>query len=229
MDNRCFNTYNTTKMTGSDYITAKKRRTLFNASRTIAIGNSNIPAGYLVKQNNAIYNGPIYINPNTSTSTSTSNGCLIGAKSYELLYDVIKGKPVDISHFDNIINPASSNASWSGSIMTTEQISAISNVPSADSGFINNAMFYFPSQNFLIFPQAVDAEGDYVFPGMIVDHTNTLFSPVCNNGNNYIQNVDLIINKNTLTDKQISLFLSNNTTLDSGVFPYPLNFNNTTC
>ena len=67
MNNRCFNTYNTTKMSGSDYIKAKKRKTLFQASRTIAIGNinSNIPAGYLVKQNNAVYNGPIYINPNT--------------------------------------------------------------------------------------------------------------------------------------------------------------------
>jgi hypothetical protein len=227
MDNRCFNTYNTTKMTGSDYITAKKRRTLFKASRTIAIGNSNIPAGYLVKQNNAIYNGPIYINPNTSTSTS--NGCLIGAKSYELLYDVIKGKPVDISHFDNIINPASSNASWSGSIMTTAQKSAISNMPSTYSNSVMDTMYYLPSQNFLIYPKSLNDETNDVFPGMIVDPTNTLFSPVCNNGNNYIQNVDLIINKNTLTDKQIALFLSNNTTLDSGVFPYPVNFNNTTC
>ena len=227
MDNRCFNTYNTTKMSGSDYITAKKRRTLFQASRTIAIGNSNIPAGYLVKQNNAVYNGPIYINPNTATSTS--NGCLIGAKSYELLYDVIKGKPVDISQFDNIINPASSNASWSGSIMTTAQESAISNVPSTYSNCVMNTMYYLPSQNFLTHPKSLNDGTNDVFPGMIVDPTNTLFSPVCNNGNNYIQNVDLIINKNTLTDTQIALFLSNNTTLDSGVFPYPLNFNNTTC
>ena len=81
----------------------------------------------------------------------------------------------------------------------------------------------------LIYPKSLNDETNDVFPGMIVDPTNTLFSPVCNNGNNYIQNVDLIINKNTLTDKQIALFLSNNTTLDSGVFPYSVNFNNTTC
>jgi hypothetical protein len=226
MDNRCFNTYNTTKMTGSDYITSKKRKTLFQASRTIAIGNNNIPAGYLVKQNNAVYNGPIYINPNTS---STSNGCLIGAKSYELLYDVIKGKPVNVSQFDNIINPASSNGSWSGSIMTTIQDSAISNVPSTYSNSVMDTMYYLPSQNSTIDSNSLNNGTNDVFPGMIVDPTNTLFSPVCNNGNNYIQNVDFIINKNNITDTQIALFLSNNTTLYSGIFPYPLNFNNTTC
>lgn len=227
MDNRCFNTYNTTKMSGSDYITSKKRKTIFQASRTIAIGNNNIPAGYLVKQNNAVYNGPIYINPNTLTSTS--NGCLIGAKSYELLYDVIKGKPVDVSQFDNIINPASSNGSWSGSIMTTTQDSAISNVPSTYLNSAMNTMYYLPSQNILTHSNSLNDGTNDVFPGMIVDPTNTLFSPLCNDGNNYIQNVNFIINKNTLTDAQIVLFLSNNTTLDSGVFPYPLNFNNTTC
>ena len=226
MDNRCFNTYNTTKMTGTDYITSKKRKTLFQASKTIAIGNNNIPAGYLVKQNNAVYNGPIYINPNTS---STTNGCLIGAKSYELLYDVIKGKPVNVSQFDNIINPASSNGSWSGSIMTTTQDSAISNVPSTYSNSVMDTMYYLPSQNSTIDSNSLNNGTNDVFPGMIVDPTNTLFSPVCNNGNNYIQNVDFIINKNNITDTQIALFLSNNTTLDSGIFPYPLNFNNTTC
>ena len=228
MNNRCFNTYNTTKMTGSDYIKSKKRKTIFNASRTIAIGNSNIPAGYLVKQNNAIYNGPIYINPNTSTSTS--NGCLIGAKSYELLYDVIKGKPADTLQFNNnIINPVSSNASWSASIMTTEQLSAISNVPSTYSNSVMNTMYYLPSQNILTNSNSVNDGINDVFPGMIVDPTNTLFSPLCNDGNNYMQNVNFIINHNTLTDEQILLFLSNNTTLYTGTFPYPLNFNNTKC
>ena len=224
MYNRCFNSYNTTKMTGSDYIIAKKRKTLFQASKIIAIGNNTIPAGYLVKQNKAVYNGPIYINPNTSTSTS--NGCLIGAKSYELLYDVIQGKPASIAEFDNIINPASSSGLWSGNIMTTIQDSAISNTPNKYTNFINNTMYYLPSQNSIIDSNSLI---DNSFPGMIVDPNNTLFVPLCNNGNNYIQNVNFIINSNTLTDAQITLFLSNNTTLESGIFPYPLNFNNTTC
>ena len=113
--------------------------------------------------------------------------------------------------------------------MTTTQDSAISNVPSTYLNSAMNTMYYLPSQNILTHSNSLNDGTNDVFPGMIVDPTNTLFSPLCNDGNNYIQNVNFIINKNTLTDAQIVLFLSNNTTLDSGVFPYPLNFNNTTC
>jgi len=228
---RCFDTYNAIKFTASDYTTNVKRRTLFKNAQTLAIGNSSfqkgspinsVPPGYLTKKTGVKYIGPVYVSPNTPTE---QNGCLISARNYESLYDVLKGKHATVNTFD-IDNLLTVNgAAWVGTFSAInyplKNINcAITNVPNGNCNVIN-----YPTK------QDYPPTGNLTnFPGMIVDPSYEVFYPPCESkGNNYNKNVTFIFNIIAETQPEILKYLSTFSFTAVDQFPFPLNFNTTTC
>jgi hypothetical protein len=228
---RCFDTYNAIKFTSSDYTTNVKRRTLFKNAQTLAIGNASfqkgisansIPPGYPIKKTGGRYFDPVYVSPNTA---SQQNGCLISARSYESLYDVLKGKHSTLNTFD-LDNLLTVNGSaWVGtfSAINYDQKNincAITNLPNGSC----NVMNYEARQDY------PPTGGLATFPGMIVDPSYEVFYPLCpSKGNNYNKNITFIFNIIAETQPEILKYLSVKSFTAVDQFPFPLNFNNTTC
>lgn len=230
---RCFDTYNATNFTGSDYIQGVKRKTLFQNAQTIAIGNSSyqkgiaansVSPGYHTKTTGGRYLGPVQVIPNDG---ATTNGCLISAQNYDILYDVIKGRHSSINNFD--INELSSvnGSAWLGTFSSINYIKndidcAISNVPSG----VCNVMNYPARQDY------EPGEDGHLstFPGMIVDPSYEVFYPTCaSKGNNYNKNVTFIFDKIAIENPQLIQYLSTFSYGNESQFPFPLNFNTTSC
>jgi len=228
---RCFDTYNATSFTGSDYIRGVKRKTLFQNAQTIAIGNSSyqknietnsISPGYHIKTTGGRYIGPVYVNPNTDT---TKNGCLISAQSYDILYDVIKGRHSSVNNLDLDQVFSVNGAAWLGTFSAINYIDknincAITNLPSGDCNIMNypNRQDYAPTSNLT------------EFPGMIVDPDYKVFYPTCDSkGNNYSKNVKFIFSKIAQESPVYLQYISTFTYGNEDKFPFPLNFNTTTC
>jgi hypothetical protein len=232
---RCFNTYNSENLNASDYISYKKRSTLFKNAQTIAIGNSsyqknssinNISPGYHLKKTGGRYFGPVYINPNDVNITN-KKGCLISANSYDILYDILKGYRVDTVDFDLNSVVSGLGFMWVGTFSLINYIEknincAVTNVPNGDCNVIN-------------YPSKQDYTPTYIkdlinYPGIIVDPNYEVFYPNCDtNITNYRKNVTFLFNQNTIIPPQVaaqkSLIGGNNII----AFPFPLNFNNTKC
>ena len=231
---RCFDTYNASNFTASDYIRLTRRKTLFQNAQTIAIGNASyqtsnpinsVSPGYHLKKTGGRYLGPVHVNPNTTT---TQNGCLIAANSYELLYDVINGSHASLNNFD--INDVISitGEAWLGTFASI-------NYP--DKG-INCVILNTPNGNCntMNYPNEQDYEPDPTgtltnFPGMIVDPSYQVFYPTCESvkGNNYNKNVTFIFDKIAEQNPELLKYLSTFSFSDFNQFPYPLNFNSTSC
>jgi len=229
---RCFDTVNANNFTGSDYIQGVRRKTLFQNAQTIAIGNSSyqkgietnsVSPGYHTKTNGSRYIGPVYVTPNTNTE---QNGCLISAKNYETLYDVIKGRHSSVDNFD-VNKIASVNGSaWLGTFSSINYINknidcAITNLP-ANSNC--NYIDYTSKQDY-------EPDGNLSrFPGMIVDPSYEVFYPACESkGNNYSKNVTYIFDRIAVEQPQLIKYLSTFSYANESQFPFPLNFNTTTC
>ena len=245
---RCFDVFTLNNFSSSEYIKKRKRTTLFTNAQTIAIGNSNyqkgitdnsIPPGYLQKENGGeTFFNPVYID------TTGGNRCLLGAHSYDVLYDVLYGaKPnnelVKDIYCDVGIAPQIFFKSQ-GSVGTIMQIDfmdssgtsigpAISAVPNGSG----NKMHYQPRQDFI--PEYNDPDGNPPkdFPGMIVDPCYNIFYPQCQDvPNNYTKNVRYnpnILFASALSQKQALTFLENKLYQNVGNFPYPLDFSATKC
>lgn len=239
---RCFDSFTLNKFSSSEYIKKRKRTTLFTNAQTIAIGNSNyqkgisensIPPGYLKKQTGGIYFKPTYIKPNGD------NRCLIGAKNYETLYDVLYGaKPYNTkiqSLSSNINRIPITSQGWTGSIMQID-FKDVSNVligPSIatiPNGFPNK-MRYPARQDFL--PDSNELNPPSDFPGMVIDPCYNIFYPQCQDvPNNYVKNVRYnpnILFATALSQKQTLTFLENILYQNVENFPYPLDFSATKC
>ena len=68
------------------------------------------------------------------------------------------------------------------------------------------------------------------FPGMIVDPSYEVFYPTCESkGNNYNKNVTFIFNTIAEQNPDIVKYLSTFSLSKFNQFPYPLNFNSTSC
>ena len=234
---RCFDTYNLQNTSSSDYITGRKRKTIFTEYQTIAIGNVNfqkgltenvIPPGYLRKDNGAHYYGPVYV----TTDDIAVNNCLIGAKNYELLYDVLFGaqpSPDDVKNLNITYN----GDAWQGNILKTDFQSignigpAISNTP---NGY-HNKMNYAARQDFL--PKYDDNPNPPdAFPGIIIDPCYNIFYPRCNTtelGNNYIKNVKFNLTAAQFENTELVNYIRKTSSRQYKKFPYQLNFQNTTC
>jgi hypothetical protein len=169
--------------------------------------------------------GPVHVNPNTTT---TQNGCLIAANSYELLYDVINGSHASLNNFD--INDVISitGEAWLGTFASINYPDkgincVISNTPNGNCNTMN-------------YPNEQDYEPDPTgtltdFPGMIVDPSYEVFYPTCESvkGNNYNKNVTFIFDKIAEQNPELLKYLSTFSFSDFNQFPYPLNFNSTSC
>lgn len=246
---RCFDTYALNNYTSSDYIKKKKRKTLFVNAQTIAIGNSNyqqgisanaIPPGYLQKKSGGTYYTPVYVGTKQEGSR-----CLIGATSYDVLYDVLYGaKPYNDTYKEIATNITNSlpipPQDWVGNMMQIDFISdatnsiigpAISPVPNGTK----NKMDYTARQDFL--PAYDDPHGNppIDFPGMVIDPSYNIFYPQCQSKykiNNYLKNVRynssiLFSSPDTL---QGTITLLNNKLYQSVKrFPYPLDFSASRC
>jgi surface protein len=237
---RCFDTYNLTQSTSSDRTTDVKRKTIFTEYQTIAIGNVNfqkgltegvIPPGYLKKSNGAYYYGPVYV----TTDDVAVNNCLIGAKNYELLYDVLFGAQPSPDEISNAV-VSYDGAAWQGNILKTNfnDISnsligpAILNIPDGSM----NKMNYEARQDFI--PKYNDTDGSPPndFPGMISDPCYNIFYPRCSTsekGNNYIKNVLFNFKSSELKNSEMANFLRLSSARKYSQFPYQLNFQSTTC
>ena len=238
---RCFDTYNLTSSTCSDNTKRLKRQTIFTETQTIAIGNSsyqtgktygNITPGYKKKNDGVTYYGPVYINPQDENK---NNGCLIGAKNYELLYDVLFGAQ-HATILDNVDENtlALSGSTWEGNVMglkfqTIGTIGpAISNTPDGSS----NYMVYPPRQDFI--PAQHDTCGNppINFPGIVVDPSYNIFYPRCGGksiDNNYIKNISYNFNEFQITTPEFINYLSHTSSTALKQFPYVLNYASTTC
>jgi hypothetical protein len=220
---RCFDTYNGGNYTSSDYTILAKRKTLYNESKNIAVGNtSGLSPGYNKKKTGGVFKGPIYVNPR---GTDTS-GCLIGAQNYGLLYDVIYGKHVMTTHNPNETYNLSGQ-SWSGNIMD------ISYNPSA---CVITNLAVDPSCNTLSYPSMQDMNPSddpfypginsifipAEYPGMIIDPNYEIFDNDCNNGNNYIQNVKIDFDKQVTLLPELMKWLSTHSLPKMDTFPHPI-------
>ena len=246
---RCFNTFNQSNLSSSDYLKKKKRTAIFTNAQTIAIGNSNyqkgitensIPPGYLQKESGGeTFFNPVYID------TTGGNRCLLGAHSYDVLYDVLYGaKPnnelVKDIYCDVGIAPQMFFKSQ-GSVGTIMQIDfmdangssigpAISAVPDGSG----NKMYYQPRQDFV--PEYNDPDGNPPkdFPGMIVDPCYNIFYPQCSvkyRPNNYLKNIKFNSKmiRNSISKEQAIRFIENKLYQNVTKFPYPLDFSATRC
>jgi surface protein len=234
---RCFDTYNLQNTSSSDYTTVRKRQTIFTEYQTIAIGNVNfqkgltenvIPPGYLRKDNGAYYYGPVYV----TTDDIAVNNCLIGAKNYELLYDMLfaaQPSPDDIKN----ISVTYSGEAWQGNLFKTDFKDigtigpAITNTP---DGSVNK-MNYAARQDFL--PKYDDIPNPpNEFPGIIIDPCYNIFYPRCNTtdqANNYVKNVKFNFSAAQLENSEVVNYIRKSSSLQYKAFPYQLNFQNTTC
>lgn len=246
---RCFDTYVLNNYSSSDYTKKKKRKTLFENAQTIAIGNSNyqqgisvnaIPPGYLPKTSGGTYYAPVYV------GTKGTNRCLLGANSYDLLYDVLYGskpyndtyKQIAIDITDSLPIPPQD---WVGNMMQINFKSdanpdsiigpAICDIPANGSP---NKMDYAARQDFL--PKYDDIDNPPInFPGMMIDPSYNIFYPQCPSKyktNNYYKNIKynssiLFSSKETLP--QTISFLNNKLYQNVKAFPYPLDFNASKC
>jgi surface protein len=235
---RCFDTYNLQNTSSSDHTTNVRRQTIFTEYQTIAIGNVNfqkgltegvIPPGYLRKDNGAYYYGPVYV----TTDDPAVNNCLIGAKNYKLLYDVLFAAQPSPDEIKN--TPVSFDGSnWQGNILKT----TYKTVPNAKIGpaIINipdgslNKMNYATRQDFL--PKYDEKSPPESFPGMIIDPCYNIFYPRCNTSdqaNNYVKNISFNFTSAQLENTELINYLRLSTARNYKAFPYPLNFQNTTC
>lgn len=232
---RCFDTYNLQNTSSSDYTTGRKRKTIFTEYQTIAIGNVNfqsgitenaIPPGYLHKANGAYYYGPIFV----TTDDIRVNNCLIGAKNYELLYDVLFGAQPSPDEIKNI-NICYSGEAWLGNILKTD-FKSIGNIgPAIGNGLHGSAnkIRYATRQDYI--PNYEDNHSDE-FPGMLIDPCYNIFYPRCNINdlaNNYIKNVKFNFTTAQLENTELVNYLTKSTARQYESFPYQVNFQNTTC
>lgn len=235
---RCFDTYNLQNTSSSDYTTERKRKTIFTEYQTIAIGNVNfqkgltenvIPPGYLRKDNGAYYYGPVYV----TTDDIAVNNCLIGAKNYELLYDVLYGaqpSPDDIKN----IQVSYSGQAWQGNLFKINFKSIDDNIGPAITDVPNgepDKMRYAARQDFL--PEYDDIPNPpNEFPGIMIDPCYNIFYPRCNTtdlANNYIKNVKFNFSSAQLFNSEIVKYIRTSSARQYSAFPYQLNFQNTTC
>lgn len=244
---RCFDTFTLNNFSSSDYIKKKKRGTLFTNAQTIAIGDANyqrgiqensIPPGYIQKEEG----GGTFFNPVYIGTTESSSRCLIGAHSYDVLYDVLYGAPPSKYRYDRIANGdtkalVTPSDGWIGNIMQIDfkNVSgskigpAISNIP---NGY-QNKMHYPARQDFL--PKYDDPENPpKEFPGMVIDPSYNIFYPQCANkykANNYSKNVryNRLLLLSTLRENETLKYIQNKLYQNVEKFPYPLDFSATSC
>ena len=248
-DFRCFDVYTQNNFSSSDYIKKKKRQTLFTNAQTISIGNSNyqqgveqnaIPPGYLQKENG----GETFFNPVYVGTTGEGNRCLIGAHSYDVLYDVLYGAKPNNDKYKDVLTDITkclsvTSEDWIGNIMQIDFKSlaspdskigpAISNIPVGPS----NKMNYPARQDFL--PKYDEVNPLSEFPGMVIDPCYNVFYPQCPTKfktNNYNKNVrynSSILLSNVLNVQQTISLLENKAYQSVNKFPYPLDFSASRC
>lgn len=235
---RCFDTYNLNNFSSSDYTKRRRRNTIFTEAQTIAIGNSSyqngissnsIPPGYLKKTDGSLYYGPVYV----STKSTDLNNCLVSARNYELLYDVLFGatpSPSDINGTDANLT----SSSWEGNIskITFTHLSNSGPALSAIPDFSYNMIDYASRQDFFPIYDDPDGNPSTRYPGIVIDPCYNIFYNSCtstSNPNNYMKNVTYTFNELKLTNPDLVKYLSKTTSRAYTHFPYPLNFQTTTC
>ena len=244
---RCFDTYTLDNFSSSDYIKKKKRKTIFTNAQTISIGNANyqrgveenaIPPGYIQKEDG----GGTFFNPVYIGTTEATSRCLIGAHSYDVLYDVLYGASQPKSRWDKIASGdvyalPSSPDGWIGNIMEIDFKDAplskigpaITNVP---NGY-QNKMQYPARQDFL--PKYDDVSNPpSEFPGMVIDPSYNIFYPQCNSkykANNYYKNIryNRLVLLSSLGEAETVKYIQNKLYQNVEKFPYPLDFSATSC
>jgi surface protein len=235
---RCFDTYNLNNYSSSDYIKNKRRNTIFTEAQTIAIGNASfqnglttnsIPPGYLTKQDGSQYYGPVYV----STKSSDLNNCLVSARSYELLYDVLLGATPSPADIDGT-TPNLTNASWEGNVSKISflPLNNVGPALSAIPDFSYDMIDYAARQDF--FPQYDDPLGNPStrYPGIVIDPCYNVFYNSCTSTskpNNYMKNITYNFNEQKFTNPDLVKYLSKTTSKHFERFPYSLNFQTTTC
>jgi hypothetical protein len=105
--NRCFNTYNNSIQTSSDYMASVRQNTIYTDIATnVENGNGNP-----TKTNGYKYNDNFGVIPLT---ISNKYGCLVNAKSYDLLLDVTKGMMIHNTVLGFNTNVLNNNDEWNG-------------------------------------------------------------------------------------------------------------------
>jgi hypothetical protein len=244
---RCFDSFTSDNFSSSDYIKKRKRKTIFTNAQTISIGNSNyqkgiaenaIPPGYIQKEEG----GGTFFNPVYVGTTETSSRCLIGAHSYDVLYDVLYGAPPSKQRYESIVIGdknafPSPREGWVGNIMEIDFNGSpsgnigpgITNIPNGTP----NKMNYPARQDFL--PKYDDRPNPPdEFPGMVIDPCYNVFYPQCLSKyktNNYYKNIryNRLLLISSLRPAETVKYLQNKLYQNVEKFPYPLDFSATSC
>lgn len=196
--NRCFNTYNNSIQTASDYMASLRQNTIYTDVATNIENGSGNP----VKKDGYQYNDNFGTIPLT---ISNKYGCLVNAKSYDLLLDVTKGMMIhntDLGFNSNVLN---NNEAWDGNFFSVEYANKGVNV-------VVDTSYNAGNTNEIIFPQPISAHDadlsfNNAYPGVIVDPCYNIFYNPCllsyNDGKNpWIRLVDNLEFENTFAYKQ---------------------------
>jgi hypothetical protein len=198
---RCFDTFNLSDYSSSDYIKSKRRKTIFKESKTIST-----TGGYKIKDTGAKFIGPVYI------KTLNNKGCLVGAQNYDLLYDVIFGKNLIKQRTTNDLSLSYDYSLWLGNFMDTKYLNKSPICAKIDGSY--NMIVYPTPQDF-----DIEITGVKNYPGLIVDPSYNIFYPrtLCTK-NNYIKNVTFNFNSNLVLQRN-----TNNYSINQ--FPTPVTLN----
>lgn len=201
MSLRCFDTFNLSDYTSSDYIKSKRRKTIFEESKTIST-----TGGYKIKNTGAKFIGPVYI------KTLNDKGCLVGAQNYNLLYDVIFGKNLVKQRSTSDLSLSYDYSLWLGNFMETKYLNKTPISARVDGSY--NMIVYPTPQDF-----DIEITGLTDYPGLIVDPSYDIFYPrtLCTK-NNYIKNVTFNFNTNLVMQRNTHNYSITN-------FPTPVNLN----
>jgi hypothetical protein len=200
--NRCFDTFNLSNYSSSDYIKSKRRKTIFEEGNVLAT-----TGGYKTKHDGSKYIGPLFI------KNYNDKGCLVATSNYELLYDVIYGKNLVKRRTTNDLSLSYNYSLWLGNFMETKLLNK-----SAVSAKIDG------SYNYIVYPTPQDFDIEQTgmsnsYPGLIVDPSFNIFYPrtLCTK-NNYIKNVTYNFNNSVTLQRN-----TNNYSIQH--FPTPVNLN----
>lgn len=198
---RCFDTFNLSNYSSSDYIKSKRRKTIFKESKIIAT-----TGGYKTKNDGSKFIGPVYI------KTLNTKGCLSGAQNYDLLYDVIFGKNLVKQRTTSDLSLSYNYSLWLGNFMQTKYLNKSPICAKVDGSY--NYVIYPTPQDF-----DIELTGNKNYPGLIVDPSYNIFYPrtFCTK-NNYIKNVTYDFNSNLVLQRN-----TNNYSIDT--FPSSVNLN----
>lgn len=172
----CFDNYNDTRISMSNYIENKKSKIMFREAQILAVGNNKITSGYKKKSNGSSYYNASFI------VTSGDNPKLISARSYDIKLNLYRGQ------MDNKCDNKylTINDTWKGNLMQIDT-SAYDMVTDSYYNDSSNIMSQYPCTD-----NYPTSGTDCTWPGIVVDPYYEYFNYGCTSNNDYSKNISMI-------------------------------------